>query len=546
MQPSSIDLFDDDAQDIRSQYREFCERLEQLSHWNQELRRRAYDEDERLPRLYGTDFMPYASTTAVRAEIKKQFDDWSMALFSQSQLMREVRHYDAKHDALGMHVFLELTQLNAQLARPALLLERENLATIDPDMLTEGGDGYDSLFSLQRTKHPLWVQALNSFECPAPKMGPGGVVAEDDGEDGDRVRIAEVQERMKQLWVTPILKAKQSQVRLIILFLTQQLRQLPTRNAALIAEYRRVYNLTWVRVAALTNQSCSADELDEPDMRQPLADKQYAFNRSFAMFCYFYLSEVQRCFFHHDLLRARPPIRGFGDGSLIADHVFRWLSRVVDTYAADAFEDLYTTRAVPEGYHFVGDDDWFKFAYPTNVHSRGACIAEIRPHFYRAYYSEANLSKGIVMAKAKHGDYMATLFVLHALHEYLRIQTPRVSWLSGCVVDGTDGIEQSVYLLKNRLCPVLIQVVSFFWVYCPGDPERRTGATVHVCDNVYEAIGVWFWVLHTQFGDRLYDVDMSCYMREALPPPGAAAAAALEDAQLELRGLADAMNDFEI
>jgi hypothetical protein len=512
-----------------------------LSHWTQDLRERAQREDAALPNLYGQDFMPYCAQTAVRAEIKTQLEDWSIALFSQAPLMREVRHYAGKHDALGMHVWLELTQLHAQLARPALLVERENLATIDAAHLTQGGAHYDSLYSLARTTHPLWIQALNAFECPPPKMGPEGVVAEDSGEDGDRERIAATQQRMKRLWQRPILDAAQSEVRLLVLFLTQQLRQLPTRNAVLMAEYRRVFSLVWVRIAALCNQTWPASELDEEEMRQPIAgsaaDKpQFAFNRNFAMFCYLYMSEIQRCFFHHDLLLLNRAIP-VPHASALGERVFAWLSRVVNAYADDAFEDMFTTRAVPEGYHFVGDDDWFRYAYPTNVPSRGACITEIRPHLYRSFYSEANLSKRVVLANAKHGDYVSALFVLQALHEYLRIHTPRVSWLDGCVVDGTNGIEQSAYLLLNRLCPVLIQVVSFFWVYCPGR-EEGDRPSIHVCDSVYEAIGVWFWVLHTQFGDRLYDVDMSSYMAEVIVDPG--------DDEVVLGGLADRMNDFEI
>jgi hypothetical protein len=128
---------------------------------------------------------------------------------------------------------------------------------------------------------------------------------------------------------------------------------------------------------------------------------------------------------------------------------------------------------------------------------------------------------------------VATLYVMHAFHEYLRIHTPRVSWLNGCVVDAM-GIDKSAYLLSNPLCPVLIQVVSFYWVYCP---REDAGPLIHMCDNIYEAIGVWFWALHTKFADTLYDVDMSSYMKHVLP---AAAAQQGEDEVI------DAMNGFEI
>jgi len=544
MKPSEIDLFDEEV-NFRTQYREYCERVEQLSNYVQGLRARAAKEDAQLPQLWGTDFICYAGGTVVREEIKRQYDDWTLSLFTHYALMREVRHYDGKCDALGMHVFLELTQLNAQLARPSLLVERENLATIAPELLT---GNYDSLFSLAKTAHPLWVQVLNSFECPPLNVKERGEEEEDDGSVGDRDRIIQLQGRMKQLWHRPILEATQREVRLIVLFLTQQLYQLPTRNPTLVAEYRRVFNLVWLRIASLTNQAWPGTVLDDElisedgknevleTMRQPVGNTGlYAFNRDFAMFCFYYMSEIHRCFYHYDMLRARPPLRGF-DAQALGAKVHGWITRVVTDYADDSFEDLYTSKAVMEGYHFIGDDYWFKYAYPNNVHSRGACITQIRPHLYRSFYSEANLSKMLVLSHANNGDYVATLFVMHALHEYLRIHTPRVSWLNGCVVD-SGGYDQSAYLLSNPLCPVLIQVLSFYWVYCP---REEGGPLVHICDNIYEAIGVWFWTLQTYFGGRLYDIDMSEYMREVLP-----IAAADADADID-QVMADAMNDFEI
>jgi len=482
----------------------------------QELRARAAKEDAQLPALYGQDYACYASGTAVRALIRKHFDQWSLALFSHFALMREVRHYDdkssggVKHDALGMHVWLELTQLNAQLARPALLVERENLATIDAAHLG-GAAHYDSLYSLATTTHPLWVQALNSFECPPMPA------KEADDDVGDRERVMELQERMRALWQRPILETTQREVRLLVMFLTQQLRSLPTRDAALMGEYRRVFQLLWLRVAALTNQTWPASVLDDEEARQPVgtpapdAVPMFAFNRNFAMFCFFYMSEVQRSLYHYELLRQRPPLRGM-DAPALGTRVFDWLSRIVMAYADDAFEDLYTSRAVQDGYHFVGDDEYFRYAFPNNVHSRGACITQLRPHLYRAYYSEANLSKRVVLGNAARGDHVASLFVMEAFHEYLRIHTPRVSWLSGCVVDA-GAIDASAYVLTNVLCPVLIQAVSTYWVYCP---REHGGPLIHACDNIYESIGVWFWALHTYFADRLYDVNMAMYMKDVL------------------------------
>ena len=59
MTPSEIDLFDEEL-GFRTQYRVFCERLEKLSQYTQELRARAAKEDEQLPQLWGTDFLCYA------------------------------------------------------------------------------------------------------------------------------------------------------------------------------------------------------------------------------------------------------------------------------------------------------------------------------------------------------------------------------------------------------------------------------------------------------------------------------------------------------
>lgn len=523
MEPSDIDLFDDKV-GWRTQYRELCDRLMALSRFVQELRRHAYEEDPILPQFYGKDFMCYADQTAVRAEIKRQFDLWSETLFANEALMHEVRHYDGKHDSFGMHIFLELTQLNAQLARPALVMERENLATIAPENLTDAPLHYNTLYSMARTTHPLWVELLATFECPPIRAGE-----DHDGQDVDRVN--EMQKRMKRIWNQPLLEITQADTRMLILFLTQQLHQLRCCDAVLMSEYRRVFNLLWLRIAQLLNQAWPGSVLDDEvrsadgknevleTMRHPLGSAGqdlYAFNRHYVTFCYFYMGEIQRCLFHYDMLKARPAITGC-DGAALGAKAFDWLTRIVMAYADDAFEEMYATRAVQRGYQFVGDDNWFRYMWPNKVHSRGACVTQIRPNLYRSFYSEANLSKRVVLANAGQGDYVATLFVLQAMHEYLRIATPRCSWLTGCVIDA-DGIDQSAYLLRNPLCPVLLQVVSFWWVYDASN--EQTGAQVYITDNVYEAIGVFFWVLHTRYNNKLYDVDMSMYMPEILTPPG--------------------------
>jgi hypothetical protein len=323
----------------------------------------------------------------------------------------------------------------------------------------------------------------------------------------------------------------QSECMVVILFLTQQVDDVPTtpyrkdpENDVIVLnvveEYRRVFQVLWLRCGALMAEYHNETVLDDPEMRTPIPsvggandqENLYSFNQDFSIFCAIYMGEILRRFFYYDKL-ARTNRINLADIGLtetkikeIRESTLKWMTRVVEMLPEEAFEEVYRTHAVTPGYNFPGDDLWFRYKWPNEIHSRGACIAKIRPHLHKRFFSESQINKHVVLSSTKTSN-VSRLFIYKALDEHLGIYYPRVEWMNGTMVD-CDGIEMSAYRLQTNLVPVLLQVFSVYWCYDRG--------RVYVCDDVYETLGVWFWLLHTRYGDTMYDVDLSAIIKQVL------------------------------
>jgi hypothetical protein len=249
--------------------------------------------------------------------------------------------------------------------------------------------------------------------------------------------------------------------------------------------------------------------LDEEEMRcvYPVTTTRtplYCFNRLFTAFCSIYMGEILQRFFYYDLLRPNATIE-VPRADLIAASGHTWVTKVVMELADEAFDDLYTRTASEEGYTFVGDDLWFKYSFPNTQSGRGACIATFRPHLYKRFHSESHVSKTAALASP---CLTARMFMITAVDEYIKMNAAHIQWRSAVVMANVD-VPKQTDLLGQGLCPYLVQVFSTYWVYDNG--------RVHICDSIYEAIGVWFWLLHTCYDDTLHGDDMRSFVKDVLP-----------------------------
>lgn len=502
MLPSTLDFLsagDAGVGHYTAQLREFYDRIEALSSWTKCALQRCSDEDAAFNRamdaahaagheLAQSPHTFLASDRDAASTVRALHAAWLEALATNMETMREMRHMRGAADdhttrtTLAMHVFLELARLHWLMHRTQMLHEQDVLSRSSAMFVDEKNQPpLDMRYCLSHTKHAMWIDAVNSFS-------PG--TSEDE-------EIVAQNARVRAMWTYPIMSMTQLQVCTLIMLLTQLLNEVPSAEA--VREYRHVMKLTLLRVAQLTSVTHSDRHLDCADMRVALPHAgggMFAFNRDFGAFVSGYLSEVLCRFFYYDLLVQLPACR-VPTLSALASQARAWVHEIVNGFAPEAFSDMYQA-IVEEGYTFAGDDAWFRWHHVGKVHSRGACISTLRPHLQRRFFSEDQLNTHSVLASVG-TSHVSRLFVFKAVDEYIKMVLPHIHWMNGVVID-SGGIAMSSYALSSNQAPLLLQSFSSYWVYDASE--------VHACDDVYEALGVWFWLLQERYQTRLYGADM--------------------------------------
>lgn len=498
--PFELDFYDN-PEHFTTQYKKFYQSVSNLATLINKYLARVQAEDVEFDKQEDEGeicFETFLSDKTEKEFLSNLFQMWMEMYVANMEQMREIKHYAVKkqeevkqfRSSLGMDVFIELSRLYGLLHRHSLLQERENLTCYDLESLTT--DGYRSLQSLKKTKHACWVRIVETFE----------VDPENVDEEVQAMKI-----KLKGLWEKPILELCQSDVMLLILFLTQLLDEVTTTNN-MIEEFRRIFDVTWLRVSMLLQELHTDKVLDNEEMRQPLQNMPgyFAFNRNFLAFCSFYMGEIMRRFFHYDILiKNKLPLPP--NTSTLAKRAELWITKVVDCLADEAFEDMYN-KTTPDAYAFVGDESYFRYMHVARTFTRGAAVTTIRPHLHKRFFSESQVNKRSVLNQIKN-NYLSRLFVLNAIDEYIRLQMSQVHWLSAVVVQN-NAIEATALKQEMELIPLIMQVMSSFWVYDKGK--------VYVTDDFYECIGIWFWVLLKNYNSMLYDANMIDFVREIVPP----------------------------
>lgn len=468
---------------------------------------------------------------AVVQAITKLYDAWLRYYVVSTAQMREILDLKmadghAYKTTLGAHVFYELTRLHWLLAQPQLLLERENVVRIPRDRWV--ASDYDVAFALIHTKADLWVSIATASSVTAPSPTKAAEVriynadaTKDTTEPVHVVAARELRRKLQALWTTPIMQYTGSQVRVLAAFLTQHINEV---NEATMEEFRRVFRVLWLRCAMLSMQgwhrSLWSASLDEPEMRvllPPPEEDKAAANRPWAVYCSFYLGELVRRFYHYDILGPRTlDVPAAAVSPAAVEHFKQWITKsVVGTFAEEAFEEIHQRVVVEQdgAYDFPGDGSWFRYAHPTSVATLGATITALRPHLYERFFSEEQVDRNVILASV-HRSHLARLFVLHALDAYIKITHARVEYLNGVVIDN-GGIEQSAYTLKTGVAPLLLQVFGRYWVYWKG--------RVHISDDIWTTLTLWWWLLREHHESKLYGIDLSAFVEEALLPRAAGA-----------------------
>lgn len=512
--PYAMDLFDDD-ESYQTQFRKLFTSIADLGSYTSACFERLVKEQEAFNTLIdqaeaqGKELMQKPTTflTRQQPQMQRLYDVWCEYFVTHMENMKEVRHYvlhEKDHlgkrkkfkSTNGSHVFLELTRLHYLVHYPQLLEEMDSLSLLRPEEVSS--KFYLMLHSLKMTQDRSFIAIVDSFDITA---------LYEEKEDPDE-KVEEMRKQINALWHKPIMEYTQSEVEMLVLFLTQQLNDVKSSG---VEEYRKVFIILWLRVGQFFMEFQPPHIMDDAKMRHgphdtgnPADVNTCAPNQRFIGFCFFYMGELVRRFFYYDLLIQNRIKEYPQDTSAMVKRTKAWIKQITESLAEDAFEDIYSNN-LPLAYAFVGDDGWYKFS-ETAVHSRGACIAKFRPHLHKRFFSEAQVTPHSVLSTTA-DSYTSRLFVLRAINEHLKIQIPRLRFMSAAVILN-DGIEQSAYTLHVNKVPVLLQVFSSFWPYDEG--------RVYVCDDIYESVAVWFWLLHKRYNNYLYDCDLTEFIDQVI------------------------------
>jgi hypothetical protein len=299
--PFELNFFEK-PEHFTTQYKKFYQSLSTLASLINKYLARVQAEDAEFEKQEDEIcFETFLSDKTEKEFLSKLQGVWMEMYVANMEIMREIKHYavrkkipDAERtvevkqfrSSLGMDVFIELSRLHGLLYRNTLLQELENLTCYEMESLNT--ENYLMLQSLKKTKHPCWVRIVETFEV--------------DPEDVDD-EVQAMKLKLKGLWEKPILELCQSDIMLLVLFLTQLLDEITT-TSNMIDEFRRIFDVVWIRVAVLLQEVHDDKVLDNEEMRLPLQNMPgcFTFNRNFLAFCSFYMGEIMRRFFHYDIL----------------------------------------------------------------------------------------------------------------------------------------------------------------------------------------------------------------------------------------------------
>jgi len=480
--PYEIDHFDDGV-NFRTAYKYLFEALTRLGKYTTKLLRQCVEEDEMHQNNPDEPKKTFMTLEDIRKEVTCLFEAWMGYFVVHAEAMKETQTFIMEgkkiSTTVGYHLFTELTRLNYLLERPRLMVD-----LFEEDMQ-----------SLDNTHHPSWINIVNSFDIT-------GQYEEKEDKDAD---VESQLQELKVLWKRPVLLYTQSQVQMVIMFLTQQLNEVRSDS---VLEFKNMYEWLWIRIAQLQIEIHPAELIDVEDMRVCVLkdEKMYAANREFGIFVSFYMGEITRRLFYYKMLSKREMTL---DVRVVdTQECKKWIEHIIKFFAEEAFTDLYV-ESCNESYSFPGDDQWFKYRWPRKIHSRAACLADLRPHLYRRFFSESRATRASVL-NSINSSHVSRLFMLKAISQYIQIKmggATEVRWYQGVVIHSND-IYMSTYNLQNNMAPFLLQVLSTHWAYDEG--------TVWKCDEFYETLSVWFYLLRNRYKSNLFDYDLSKFVCAAI------------------------------
>lgn len=364
---------------------------------------------------------------------------------------------------------------------------------------------------------------------PKPKTD-GGTVTQKQRDDyqeacvkyAARLSIFNAKRRISE---TPVLRMRQSQVRILLQFLAAKMKLIPYSD-----DIRHLFSVLELKTAMFFCLSMAGSQLDDKNMRADLAEEikvaeearqvdfkrkvqdeyieaarqaaaeqpdlepvneggRYIVNRDFWIFCTSYWYPFKRAMYLLEMMPRMNLERGDRPESYLPEgavaRMEAWARRSA-TNQGDNFQDR-LAEAADDSMRYPGDDEWMRYKYPDESTNVDVVLKKLRGEaYYDDYHTQLDMSPTAIMNQVN-TNWLSTTFVLLLFDRYMNTYKG-VNWRSGYVIENAFLDEEETHdKWTTTLEPMLVNVFSHYWLMFKGK--------VLPINNIYTSLCVWMYML---------------------------------------------------
>jgi|WetSurMetagenome_2_1015567.scaffolds.fasta_scaffold00074_59 hypothetical protein len=324
---------------------------------------------------------------------------------------------------------------------------------------------------------------------------------------------------------TPVLKMRQSQVKILLQFLAARMKVVPCSD-----DIRHLFSVLELKTAMFYCLSMAGSQLDDKTMRADLAKEvevaeearrldfkrkvrdeyqeavrqaaeeqpdlepvqeggRYILNRDYWMFCASYWYPIKRAWYLLDMMprmnleHGDRPEEYLPPGAVA--RMEAWARRSA-TNQGDNFQDR-LGEAADDAMRYPGDAEWMSYKHPDESTNVDVILRKLRGDaYYDDYHTQLDMSPEAIMNQVNK-NWLSTTFVLLLFDRYMNTYKG-VNWRNGYVIENAFLDDEDTYAKwTTTMEPLLVNVFSHYWLMFKGK--------VLPLNNIYTSLCVWMFML---------------------------------------------------
>lgn len=297
-----------------------------------------------------------------------------------------------------------------------------------------------------------------------------------------------------------ILSYSQSQIIDAFFYITEQIDMITYEE---LPELMSIFDAVYTRMCIFFCHPHTGDVLDDISKRDKVDDDMFIVNGEFKEFCVIYCQTILKRKFFFKIMSTRltdelPP------SVLKADNVLEFFTKDVFAFLGEeALQDNYVACCIPT-YKFAGDAEWSRFLYGDANATVGEIIQVMRPRYKDQFYTEMEVRSPRIFEGVRQGGQKGKncrMCVLAAISKYLDVYYKVPHWMN-CILIPFDKMSthQATVKIKQNRTPLLLQVISRYWVY--------SNKHIYVTDDIFVAVKLWFTILKEDYKSTLLGINL--------------------------------------